>query len=245
MRPRPRRDHPRSRGEYEFELQTLVVVEGSSPLSRGIRSSGRATACSRGIIPALAGNTSCWSSCCCPSSDHPRSRGEYEVWVMDPSAEGGSSPLSRGIRQSHQHRRLQGRIIPALAGNTNSAAAATSRARDHPRSRGEYERDGVRIEDTTGSSPLSRGILLFGVVVTGMGRIIPALAGNTCHQRENPYQCTDHPRSRGEYVPGALPSILAAGSSPLSRGIHSGTCTEDRTGGIIPALAGNTGYSHH
>ena len=51
-------DHPHSRGEYEFSLETGPHIQGSSPLSRGILAGlGPGRAGDR-IIPALAGNTS-------------------------------------------------------------------------------------------------------------------------------------------------------------------------------------------
>ena len=50
-------DHPRSRGEYILRLSTIVVIRGSSPLSRGIRHHTAALSDHNRIIPALAGNT--------------------------------------------------------------------------------------------------------------------------------------------------------------------------------------------
>ena len=94
-----RRDHPRSRGEYVSIPRTLTVVSGSSPLSRGIHASGRHPRLHRGIIPALAGNTARTSSAMARHTDHPRSRGEYAVRCSSSGPQGGSSPLSRGIRR--------------------------------------------------------------------------------------------------------------------------------------------------
>ena len=50
-------DHPRSRGEYYFNLLILSTIHGSSPLSRGIRLPALLIWQPRRIIPALAGNT--------------------------------------------------------------------------------------------------------------------------------------------------------------------------------------------
>ena len=52
---------------------------------------------------------------------------------------------------------------------------------------------------------------------------------------------TDHPRSRGEYRMNRSPTTFMGGSSPLSRGIHQQPKRFVGAGGIIPALAGNTG----
>ena len=57
--PHPHRgwDHPRSRGEYYASEWVNATTEGSSPLSRGIRTASSPPAPRCGIIPALAGNT--------------------------------------------------------------------------------------------------------------------------------------------------------------------------------------------
>ena len=52
-------DHPRSRGEYWPQAAKPVHALGSSPLSRGIPSVRIGMPNTPGIIPALAGNTSC------------------------------------------------------------------------------------------------------------------------------------------------------------------------------------------
>ena len=50
-------DHPRSRGEYFPCDRRRQIANGSSPLSRGIRSMAGASRGRQRIIPALAGNT--------------------------------------------------------------------------------------------------------------------------------------------------------------------------------------------
>ena len=113
-------DHPRSRGEYCVLLGMVALVEGSSPLSRGIRRGGGEWESPEGIIPALAGNTTpCWTTWWCPW-DHPRSRGEYVPFGMAAVTTVGSSPLSRGIPVAHDLDPERLRIIPALAGNTRA-----------------------------------------------------------------------------------------------------------------------------
>ena len=111
-------DHPRSRGEYVVTGFGSKLPAGSSPLSRGIPRAGAPRGRGLGIIPALAGNTSHLSSkvLCC--KDHPRSRGEYELFFFQLRRRLGSSPLSRGILVLLCERYVSRRIIPALAGNT-------------------------------------------------------------------------------------------------------------------------------
>ena len=92
-----------------------------------------------------------------------------------------------------------------------------------------------------GSSPLSRGIRWTCQLLSCVNGIIPALAGNTGVSHVSQGVERDHPRSRGEYTAGVSSHTISAGSSPLSRGIRSGLCNPPHHGGIIPALAGNTG----
>ena len=154
-----------------------------------------------GIIPALAGNTSEVTRAGLDFKDHPRSRGEYSTSSSTTPPATGSSPLSRGILRRRIGHQNQHRIIPALAGNTPPLLDYCRRIRDHPRSRGEYSTGSYGTNSMTGSSPLSRGILL--------------------HLSINSGDRVDHPRSRGEYGAVTWVAHLNTGSSPLSRGIRS------------------------
>ena len=199
-------DHPRSRGEYYAQLLNEYFESGSSPLSRGIRSRWLRNAAIKGIIPALAGNTCVVSREPLAARDHPRSRGEYAGGADIADLDRGSSPLSRGIRGGHHAARGRGGIIPALAGNTVVERTERDLVEDHPRSRGEYHPEGVRVGDDCGSSPLSRGIRRPLSPPCPTSRIIPALAGNTHWDRAVYCEQKDHPRSRGEYTSGNPPA---------------------------------------
>ena len=132
------------------------------------------------------------------------------------------------------------RIIPALAGNTRVSVTLSVSRRDHPRSRGEYTgRPSLRGQGS-GSSPLSRGILMTTATEITTARIIPALAGNTNPGRGAQTPPRDHPRSRGEYLAFLGEDSLPRGSSPLSRGIQMRVVERAERDRIIPALAGNT-----
>ena len=213
-------DHPRSRGEYPPEKVDGREVQGSSPLSRGIRFSRPRVLLSARIIPALAGNTVWVVARTGASKDHPRSRGEYRLTAAVYTSCSGSSPLSRGIRYNISIYVDRHRIIPALAGNTCAQPRPAVRGMDHPRSRGEY---------VVAAGP-----------VAAAARIIPALAGNTPRTSPAIAPAADHPRSRGEYRSLWPEDLVLRGSSPLSRGIRV-NCLPDRGPlRIIPALAGNT-----
>ena len=158
VRRRPRRDHPRSRGEYTGAACQQHECRGSSPLSRGIRFPGDPGQGAFRIIPALAGNTHLPRSQSHRHPDHPRSRGEYvrrRAWSRGVR---GSSPLSRGIPRNTARGVGCAGIIPALAGNTGRRNSDAYQIADHPRSRGEYPPAGTKHPGTAGSSPLSRGI---------------------------------------------------------------------------------------
>ena len=193
---------------------------GSSPLSRGIPGVVREDIPGRGIIPALAGNTTTAASMNSSERDHPRSRGEYASPRQPPPTRHGSSPLSRGIHWDRGHQGSRGGIIPALAGNTISCMTHFQSPSDHPRSRGEYEFVRRLRRDGLGSSPLSRGIRVLNESPDLAVRIIPALAGNTSC-RAGGFPCRH-------------------GSSPLSRGILHASSSPRLGWWIIPALAGNT-----
>ena len=175
----PATDHPRSRGEYCSSRVLRIPRRVSSPLSRGILKIIRRRTPISGIIPALAGNTRRLTEPSPGMRDHPRSRGEYELFQLSPESTPGSSPLSRGIRGPPWEVIGGLRIIPALAGNTAGTNSSGGTSRDHPRSRGEYFGEAVKPVDGVGSSPLSRGIRPSRPSAQRIGRIIPALAGNT------------------------------------------------------------------
>ena len=152
----------------------------------------------------------------------------------------GSSPLSRGIPADPASGPCPCRIIPALAGNTVPQRFILWKDGDHPRSRGEYDPPARMLRRRSGSSPLSRGILVVLGLQRQQRRIIPALAGNTRSYVACCRRTGDHPRSRGEYEFNQVWRNAMTGSSPLSRGIQPrgrGATTFPR---IIPALAGNT-----
>ena len=233
-------DHPRSRGEYCVALTSTSSPAGSSPLSRGILCPVSAGRVLGGIIPALAGNTRITLSGCGGITDHPRSRGEYAAFAFVYRLQYGSSPLSRGILMPTEELNDLWGIIPALAGNTRGVGSRIRCLTDHPRSRGEYDQALQLVDDSPGSSPLSRGIQgRPGHSSKELG-IIPALAGNTGSSSLTMGDGRDHPRSRGEYTSDSRTSKHKSGSSPLSRGIRGIGLAEILLAGIIPALAGNT-----
>ena len=135
-------------------------------------------------------------------------------------------------------------IIPARAGFTWVDTPQDYCHQDHPRSRGVYRTPEPRPRRRDGSSPLARGLHRAHADEGVSSRIIPARAGFTLHHHEIISASRDHPRSRGVYGHSALTARRIGGSSPLARGLpHLGVGGGSR-GGIIPARAGFTYYSH-
>ena len=195
-------------------------MRGSSPLARGLPAAdGRPPGFAR-IIPARAGFTGRTKSRRCAGRDHPRSRGVYRGRRRFYRAGRGSSPLARGLRQTHRPTPDLFRIIPARAGFTGPWCRRTVPCADHPRSRGVY------YGPSTGSSHW-RGI-------------IPARAGFTATRPGLGHLKADHPRSRGVYAISDQNDPQKDGSSPLARGLRGPHHPGRRPPGIIPARAGFT-----
>ena len=94
-----------------------------------------------------------------------------------------------------------------------------------------------------GSSPHSRGTHICLECLKERERIIPALAGNTIKPVRGFLVSRDHPRTRGEHHQKQNPWTDPLGSSPHSRGTRTRGLIHHSHIGIIPALAGNTGYN--
>ena len=132
------------------------------------------------------------------------------------------------------------RFTPAHAGNTSSATYIKRSGWVHPRSRGEYLSPVFLNLLISGSSPLTRGILLHAVEISRSCRFTPAHAGNTLLNQLNQSWYRVHPRSRGEYCPGKPLYLQFIGSPPLTRGIPCEDDRHDGTSRFTPAHAGNT-----
>ena len=194
----------------------------------------------RGLIPAHAGKTSTGTAKPPPPGAHPRSRGENDVSTGKQRRYVGSSPLTRG---KHSDDGADGRrmgLIPAHAGKTSRAQAASSPFGAHPRSRGENSLTETAQQIDWGSSPLTRGKLRAEANNDTNAGLIPAHAGKTSGGHSRPGPRGAHPRSRGENASAVLPFISTTGSSPLTRGKLSPYERARDFAGLIPAHAGKT-----
>ena len=173
------KDHPRSRGVYNFREAHHSRRLGSSPLARGLRQKLQLHARRARIIPARAGFT--------------------RLRVCGPRHTNGSSPLARGLHMRLEKGMVADRIIPARAGFTRCIRRRGGAIPDHPRSRGVYREYSRLPASRPGSSPLARGLRVGLIEDASVLRIIPARAGFTVGGRCGAPRRRDHPRSRGVY----------------------------------------------
>lgn len=94
-----------------------------------------------------------------------------------------------------------------------------------------------------GSSPLTRGILVPGILKSADIRFTPAHAGNTHPEILFLLRLQVHPRSRGEYMWRVKIMPDLKGSPPLTRGIPFFGMYVCVHVGFTPAHAGNTASS--
>ena len=212
---------------------------GSSPHTRGARSSSRSLGAIGRIIPAYAGSTPRCNRETGTSGDHPRIRGEHfnstaprrgTSWIIPAYAgstarrcsstryAAGSSPHTRGARRRAPYPAPGPRIIPAYAGSTRPRCIAPRAIRDHPRIRGEHDVGHECLEGMLGSSPHTRGALSTGGAAASVSGIIPAYAGSTPNSWGGNRWPRDHPRIRGEHRVGDRPALDGDGIIPAYAG---------------------------
>ena len=160
---------------------------------------------------------------------------------MRPCEPSGSSPLTRGKRESYYRRDRYRGLIPAHAGKTSARAYQRACCAAHPRSRGENPRRRLSCGTRNGSSPLTRGKRWICTHGCSRPRLIPAHAGKTTLRVGEREFTSAHPRSRGENHTVPIPTLTHNGSSPLTRGKHRAGRVRAREAGLIPAHAGKTG----
>ena len=210
--------HPRSRGENAPSGATAVRLRGSSPLTRGKRSSVFNASIRVGLIPAHAGKTPTSAPDRPSARAHPRSRGENHFEYARPENIKGSSPLTRGKRPRKRWATHRHGLIPAHAGKTGGAYSVACSSGAHPRSRGENWGSQVASSEPPGSSPLTRGKPDPESSWPPAYGLIPAHAGKTPPTTPRTSRTRAHPRSRGENIRPESSSTPKKGSSPLTRG---------------------------
>ena len=109
------------------------------------------------ITPAHAGKSTNEIFDSCNIWDHPRTRGEKVLLLIQTVAAVGSPPHTRGKAQLQQGCAVQVGITPAHAGKSKRYKTRYRKARDHPRTRGEKPIVTGDIDVLEGSPPRVRG----------------------------------------------------------------------------------------
>ena len=191
--------HPRARGEHCPPSSTGIVSNGSSPRTRGTPPGKELPGRIGRFIPAHAGNTLRPGRLSVLPAVHPRARGEHSRIPACSDASYGSSPRTRGTRNTRPLQTGGLRFIPAHAGNTRPLALEPQRETVHPRARGEHGAPTISCPARSGSSPRTRGTRERPAPCVPKDRFIPAHAGNTTTIGGRTAKRTVHPRARGEH----------------------------------------------
>ena len=130
--------HPHTRGEHFSSYARRLFRRGSSPHTRGTRSSQSLSQSLSRFIPTHAGNTFAGLFCRKPGAVHPHTRGEHASARASREVGGGSSPHTRGTLRQGQFVARPGRFIPTHAGNTSKRRLTLSPIAVHPHTRGEH-----------------------------------------------------------------------------------------------------------
>ena len=218
---------------------TVLPVSGSSPRMRGTQQPAGKGVVGRRFIPAYAGNAPAtpWSLWTTPV--HPRVCGERASGALLTWGDTGSSPRMRGTQLALPRQDLDGRFIPAYAGNAQPVSRPCRSDPVHPRVCGERATSTSWNCVWTGSSPRMRGTPAFRCAGRGVRRFIPAYAGNAARRHHREQRAPVHPRVCGERTPHSLCCLTSCGSSPRMRGTHRVKWQDRQLRRFIPAYAGN------
>ena len=219
------------------EAASLSV--GSSPRGRGTPVIDRRRENDGRFIPAWAGNARARTPLQCEPSVHPRVGGERIGGVLLSWRLSGSSPRGRGTHAWQTLWQIDGRFIPAWAGNANGPADFHPARPVHPRVGGERAARPLCAASFSGSSPRGRGTRTRSVRLIPRLWFIPAWAGNAVAPGQSRGRGTVHPRVGGErwFVLAALLGLV--GSSPRGRGTRIAHRIVGVVVRFIPAWAGN------
>ena len=152
----------------------------------------------------------------------------------------GSPPLARGKDLNRIKWYDVLRITPACAGKSLRVVATALSGQDHPRLRGEKQRDVTVHLQGQGSPPLARGKADSKGDGTDALGITPACAGKRPSRIIPNEKSRDHPRLRGEKLRPSGRGAESLGSPPLARGKAWRCAAVFKLVGITPACAGKS-----
>ena len=161
------RNHPRIRGTNGYLSIGPFFLMGSSPHTRDKSKRKSKGSTSAGIIPAYAGQILQQLRLFFALWDHPRIRGTNTTRIPVSISRPGSSPHTRDKFGSLYGGVINGRIIPAYAGQIIRACIYWRKSEDHPRIRGtNFWSKSIFLREI-GSSPHTRDKCKYECVQVG------------------------------------------------------------------------------
>ncbi len=166
--------------------------------------------------------------------------GDHRGWAVYPVSDRGPPPRARGPRDREDHEQPLGGTTPACAGTTERGRAGTAGVGDHPRVRGDHKSPPSVVTQPQGPPPRARGPLDLDEVDGLITGTTPACAGTTRPGTAVRRGGRDHPRVRGDHLPGRVPFPFRQGPPPRARGPRSRGLRGNLSDGTTPACAGTT-----
>ena len=137
IKPREKKDHPRTCGEKFGRSSLGFFLRGSPPHMRGKASQKQAGQAPRRITPAHAGKRLHDTGKRSSKKDHPRTCGEKLILSRNLTCSWGSPPHMRGKVASVRRAFVASGITPAHAGKRSYTSFSYLSIGDHPRTCGE------------------------------------------------------------------------------------------------------------
>ena len=235
---RPSRVDPRERGGSGKSVAEQTEAAGRSPRARGKPAPRIAGRCRRRSIPASAGEAQTTRLRRIAAMVDPRERGGSRIGPEHRLDDQGRSPRARGKRTFRIACVPCCGSIPASAGEARCRRTRSTGSWVDPRERGGSLLRAPALLVAQGRSPRARGKP--PRIFRGSRRCgsIPASAGEASSESMTSTTNRVDPRERGGSPSGRLETPAFEGRSPRARGKLGRRRRQQRSGGSIPASAG-------
>ena len=239
--------YPRVGGGTHSKRRRWGRTWGLSPRGRGNREGGPAVFHNDRSIPAWAGEPIRLQACKRLPWVYPRVGGGTDVSNLPIKPWMGLSPRGRGNLRVALRRGVDGRSIPAWAGEPTPQTAPTKSRRVYPRVGGGTPCPSQLNQSPGGLSPRGRGNHLHGAAHSVSQRSIPAWAGEPNGLVLINRWRWVYPRVGGGTRKGGVVLLPCRGLSPRGRGNRGSGCWFIACLRSIPAWAGeppcDSGYN--
>ena len=230
--------YPRPRGGTQALRDSVSLLGGLSPPTRGNPRGSRSKPSGTGSIPAHAGEPAYASRWARARTVYPRPRGGTAPAPSPRGKTRGLSPPTRGNHDDAPELAANRGSIPAHAGEPPATGARRVASAVYPRPRGGTARGGSPSSCGKGLSPPTRGNPLAVSSPLSADRSIPAHAGEPGSLHDFMLMQKVYPRPRGGTVHSFRLLMRAWGLSPPTRGNLDGQAERPLQAGSIPAHAG-------